>query len=469
MRKRYEAYAAICVFALCGSFFIASLLFHVVRAQETIVRTDRQEGDYVPVDTDEESDGAVLIREDPEIEKLKDQINNRAQRIETTEKEIENINRELSQIYKKKDTLESELNILTLTNRRNEARIHVTESNIHQGHLKLTSLNSSIDNNEENIGILRNVLIQNYQRANEFELRGDSVSVILNPSFFEALRHLEELDRYSSSLRSHLDDLERETREMEKNKEDVHAERVALKGRQRELEDRRQIYKFSIVEKESLVKKTKNDETEYQKLLREKQAERLALLQELYEYESRIEYLRDPDSLPKARSGLLRIPFDGRPRVTQEFGETAFSRRNAHKYGSAFHAGIDFGIPSGTALLSSADGIVTGTGNTDLVPRCQSWGKWVLIKHPFGLSTLYAHLSLVKVRLGQKVNAGDLIGYSGNTGFSTGPHLHFGVYDSNGVQVVSYEQISRAGLCRGILVPVSAPGAKLNPRDYLAL
>ena len=128
-----------------------------------------------------------------------------------------------------------------------------------------------------------------------------------------------------------------------------------------------------------------------------------------------------------------------------------------------------FGLPTGTQLFASADGIVIGTGNTDIVSSCQSWGKWVVIKHGFGLSTLYAHLSLVKVRLGQKVKAGELIGYSGNTGFSTGPHLHFSVYDSSGLRIVPYEQVSRNARCRGLIVPVAAQEAKLDPSKYLPL
>ena len=217
------------------------------------------------------------------------------------------------------------------------------------------------------------------------------------------------------------------------------------------------------------MRKTRNDEAVYQKLLNEKQEERLGLQQDIYEYESRIEYLRDPSSVPRPRKGLFRLPFDMSVQITQMFGETAFSRANALRYGKPFHDGMDFGLSSGTQLFTAADGVVIGTGNTDLMPRCQSWGKWIVIEHSFGLTTLYAHLSLVKVRLGQKVKEGELIGYSGNTGFSTGPHLHFGVYDSNGVRIVPYEQVSSNARCRGLLVPVAAQDAKLDPRKYLSL
>ena len=464
-----------CLIALPVALFFAVCLLHTVSAQQqTIIRPNQQTNSYVPIAgmddiTGELDSGIVLIREDPEISGLREQITDREKRIQKTEEEIKTINKELDQIYKKKRTLQNDLSGLTLTNRRNEAQIEVTEETIKYGQLTINSLDSSIENNEENLKTLHTVLMKNYRRANEFELRDSDLAIFLNNSFFDILRSLEEVSRYSVALQNHLTLLEQETEQFEENKETVSSERRTLIRKQRELEDRRKIYQFSIDAKKRIADKTKNDEVEYQKLLKQKIQERLELQQEIFEYESRIDYLHDPESVPPPRKGLLRVPFDIPVRITQGFGETEFSRANARKYIGGVHSGLDFGMPTGTELLSSADGVVIGTGNTDLVSRCQLWGKWVLIRHPFGLTTIYAHLSLVKVRLGQKVKAGDLIGYSGNTGFSTGPHLHFGVYDSNGIRVVPYERVSSSSRCRGLLVPVSAHEAKLNPKDYLPL
>ena len=87
--------------------------------------------------------------------------------------------------------------------------------------------------------------------------------------------------------------------------------------------------------------------------------------------------------------------------------------------------------------------MIVGTGNTDEPRGCYSYGKWILIKHENGLSTLYAHLSLIKVNAGETVNTGDIIGYSGNTGYSTGPHLHLTVYATQGVKIVRLGDIKR--------------------------
>jgi murein DD-endopeptidase MepM/ murein hydrolase activator NlpD len=125
---------------------------------------------------------------------------------------------------------------------------------------------------------------------------------------------------------------------------------------------------------------------------------------------------------------------------------------------------VDFGIPTGTAVLSSASGIVKGTGDTDAVCPGASYGKWVLIEHPFGLSTLYAHLSVIQVNEGTDVSAGSVIGYSGDTGYSTGPHLHYTVYATQGVKIT--ERKSR--VCKGSYrMPLADLRAYLNPLSYL--
>lgn len=471
MLKRCTGVLAFCVFICAGFLFVvvgAVLPRSVLSDSATITSSSQMSGSYVPVEGAVADGEVVLLRENSEIANLRGQIGDRESRIRATEEEIRTINTQLGEIYKKKDSLESKLNGLTLTKRRNEAQIRKTEDGIQQGQLKMKALNTSIVDNTENLAVLYAVLRRNFQQANEFELHGKTL-ILLHTSFSDVLQRIEEIERYSKALHTHLQFLEDQTEELEQNKEGIVAERLALERQQKELADRKKIYEFSITQQESLVRKTRNDEAVYQRLLQKKQEERLQLQQDIYEYESRIGYLRDPTTVPGPKKGLLRIPFSVPVWLTQRFGETAFARANALRYGKPFHDGIDFGLPTGTQLFASADGVVIGTGNTDIVSSCYSWGKWIVIKHGFGLSTLYAHLSLIKVRLGQKVQAGELIGYSGNTGFSTGPHLHFGVYDSSGLRVVPYEQVSSNARCRGLIVPVAAQDAKLDPSKYLPL
>jgi murein DD-endopeptidase MepM/ murein hydrolase activator NlpD len=87
-----------------------------------------------------------------------------------------------------------------------------------------------------------------------------------------------------------------------------------------------------------------------------------------------------------------------------------------------FHQGLDFTAPSGTPIYATADGVVQAAGfSTD------GYGNKVVLNHGFGYQTLYGHMFKVKARVGQSVKRGEVIGYIGSTGKSTGPHCHYEV------------------------------------------
>jgi murein DD-endopeptidase MepM/ murein hydrolase activator NlpD len=87
------------------------------------------------------------------------------------------------------------------------------------------------------------------------------------------------------------------------------------------------------------------------------------------------------------------------------------------------HAGIDFTAPSGTPIYATADGTVKLAGNT-----ANGYGNHVVINHGYGYETLYGHMVRVKARPGQQVKRGEVIGWVGSTGKSTGPHCHYEVH-----------------------------------------
>ncbi len=103
----------------------------------------------------------------------------------------------------------------------------------------------------------------------------------------------------------------------------------------------------------------------------------------------------------------LRDPF----RFTSGFG---------YRWGR-LHAGTDFAAPHGTPIYSTADGVVVHAGWQS------GYGRLVKIQHEFGIETRYAHMSKIRVKVGQRVSRGDRIGDMGNTGRSTGTHLHYEV------------------------------------------
>ncbi len=91
-----------------------------------------------------------------------------------------------------------------------------------------------------------------------------------------------------------------------------------------------------------------------------------------------------------------------------------------------FHEGVDFAAPTGTEVYAAGDGVVLNAARSNY-----GYGNVITIDHGFGYVTAYAHLSAFNVKKGQKVKRGHIIGYVGNTGLSTGPHLHYEVRKNN--------------------------------------
>lgn len=98
------------------------------------------------------------------------------------------------------------------------------------------------------------------------------------------------------------------------------------------------------------------------------------------------------------------------------------------------HTGMDFTATTGTEIYSTGDGVVE-----KVETKIGGYGKNVIINHGYGYKTLYAHMSRFNVKKGDKVKRGDILGYVGNTGRSTGPHLHYEViYNGNKINPVHF-------------------------------
>ena len=128
-------------------------------------------------------------------------------------------------------------------------------------------------------------------------------------------------------------------------------------------------------------------------------------------------------SLARNKEDMLRsvpaiIPISGKDltRVASGFGLRIHPIYKIIK----FHSGMDFTAPAGTDVYASGNGIVTAVQSSQ-----RGLGKNIVIDHGFGYSSIYAHLSNFNVRVGQKVQRGDVIGYVGNTGTSIANHLHY--------------------------------------------
>lgn len=113
------------------------------------------------------------------------------------------------------------------------------------------------------------------------------------------------------------------------------------------------------------------------------------------------------------------LPLAGELKISSEFGLrlNPFGGRNYE-----IHDGLDFSGPVGEPILATAEGVVIQAENGG------GYGLHVRLDHGFGYETLYGHMSDIQVKIGDRVKRGDIIGYLGNTGRSSGPHLHYSIY-----------------------------------------
>ncbi len=126
---------------------------------------------------------------------------------------------------------------------------------------------------------------------------------------------------------------------------------------------------------------------------------------------------RLPNAMVREISGdLFHWPVRGIITSWFSWRRDPFSGRNS------FHTGLDIGVPMRTPIGASMEGTVEDVGYSPIM------GKFVMLRHSGGWKTLYAHMDSAIVQRGQYVQRGARIGYSGNTGYSTGPHVHFSVY-----------------------------------------
>ena len=143
----------------------------------------------------------------------------------------------------------------------------------------------------------------------------------------------------------------------------------------------------------------------------------------------------DRDTPAAARVSVpSRMPLDD-TRLTSDFG----MRTHPVLGGRRSHKGVDLAAPTGTPIYATADGYVSKA------EWFSSYGKYVSIEHGANLQTRFAHMSGITVKAGTRVKKGDIIGYVGSTGRSTGPHLHYEVrIDGRAVNPVPYMVESEA-------------------------
>ncbi len=396
------------------------------------------------------------------IDDLQAKIADTTAQKEALEKEIASYEAQIADVSSQATSLSVALKVLDVTIQKNTLNIKLTENKIQAAELQIEDLSNQIDQNIALIDANDRALAGLIAELN----RTDTVSLVENLLKYRSIsdfwNQIETISQVENQIRQKTEETKDTKTRLETNKKATEAKRKELMSLKASLEDQKTVLELSKKEKQKLLADTKNKQSNYEKILAQKKALSLALDNELVDFQSQLKFAIDPNSYPAYHAGILHWPLDV-IKITQKFGVTDFSK-TTNAYNGKGHNGVDFGAPIGTPVKAALSGTILGTGDTDTVCPGASFGRWIFIQHGNGLSTIYAHLSLIKVRAGDTVSTGDIIGYTGLTGFTTGPHLHFGVYVSQGTRILSL----KSRVCNGTYtVPVADLQAYLDPLQYL--
>ena len=258
-------------------------------------------------------------------------------------------------------------------------------------------------------------------------------------SFSDLLDRLNMIEEIAAADRRRMNELNEAAKTVEEAKISLEAEKTSLEVSKKELETVAQELNVSRAEADKLLKKLIATGKEFQDLIdahEKKESETAGKIDELeYEYDEAKEreyqeWLasqlppKDAGSANKVDGITWLLP------ITYDYFSSPFGYRIHPLYGDwRFHYGVDLSAPTGTPIIATRAGVVTTAAY-----EAGGAGYYVNINHMDGFVTRYMHMTHFIVSPGQKVQAGQVIGYCGSTGGSTGPHLHFGVY-KDGVAV----------------------------------
>jgi murein DD-endopeptidase MepM/ murein hydrolase activator NlpD len=219
-------------------------------------------------------------------------------------------------------------------------------------------------------------------------------------------------DRYKE-LSKEVKDIQLQMAELEKRDNDVYrsifeANPIPDSARAKELEKELQIAKVEGMEESDLVNSIISTLNNLSSRVRAQQIS----------FKEVTELVKNKEKLLAATPAIQPVSNKDLKRIASGFGYRIDPVYKTAK----LHPGLDFTAPAGTPIYATADGIVEFAGN-----RGDGYGNVVIVNHGFGYKTLYGHMYRIKTRNGQRVKRGEVIGWVGSTGKSTGPHCHYEV------------------------------------------
>lgn len=389
-------------------------------------------------------------------EDLKQALNEKTQALQEINQKILETQKDLEETENKSKTLQQEIG-------RFDNNINQLNLSIQGGKIKIDKLNLEIEvlqydinDTEDQINIKKEAVARLLRELQQKDNETVLMVLLKHRSLAASLAEAQNILDINAGLSAEVTNLQSLNDDLADKLTDSSDKKWNMELENKNLVNRKVIVQNQKSDKQSLLTQTKNQEKEYQSLISDLEKQQEAIAEEIEKTEAELRKTIDPSLLPTPRPGVLAHPLPG-SRLTQDYGKTKFA---IYGYRGQWHNGLDFGAPIGTPIFAADKGRVLEVWDQDKYCYRGAYGKFIVIEHENNLVTLYAHLSRAVVEKGDYIETDQLIGYVGNTGYSTGPHLHFGVYAG---------PTFRIGPSKLNCGPIMPYGGDLDPKQYLRL
>ncbi len=349
--------------------------------------------------------------------------------VSSLEDRYEQLEKELSKIQSDMKKTQNKKSQQLQYKKQLDTEISLVEQQIDNLNSQVSALNTQIAQNQKLLSEKEDEISENDElfkarlRAMYMQSEASVWEMLLgSKSYSEFIRNTEYMKRLAQNDQELMEKLNQDKKSIVQAKQTIENSKIKVEANKKTLNYKKSTLNSKYKESQSLLNSLINDENE----LRQQQ---IKINEEMEKIDEEIrKMLEDKGSSGEFVGGQFLWPVPNYSTITSKFGwRTLYGRAN-------WHTGIDisgYNILGKNIVAANAGTVIKAV--TTYVPK-KGYGKYVMIDHGGGYTTMYAHCTSLSVRVGQQVKRGEVIAQVGSTGNSTGPHLHFGIY-INGKEV----------------------------------
>jgi len=329
------------------------------------------------------------------------------QQIEVLEQQAEELRGSIAQTQEEADTIQKKLDNINAQVKAIQLQIQSTGVKIQKTGIEIVGVQGSIGEAQQKIELQKTTIAGLLLAVDKRDSESLLEILLKNRDLSDYFRQVQYVSDINSTLLSVVDGLKKTKEKLGEQKSDLEVKKNNLEQLKREQDAQRVVLSNAQSQQKTLLKETKGQEAQYQKILVDIEQKRSVFFTQLRELETKIiqgglyiVHVTADSNLPNKKDNLFSPP-ESRYRTTQGYGCTSYAR------------------------CGKARGAYGANGKND------GWGNWVAIKHPnqYNLVSVYGHMSTLSfLQVGTQVHSGQVIGYEGNTGNVTGSHLHLSIY-----------------------------------------